>query len=150
MGLLRLLSGIWASMMGKYKVVNFKTLGDERGSLIALEEGYNTPFDIKRVYYIFDTKQSVERGFHAHKNLKQMAIVIKGNCTFVLDDGKERKEFILDTPNKGLLIEGLIWREMKDFSLDCVLLVLASAHYDENDYIRNYDEFLMDIKNARE
>jgi len=126
----------------------FKTLGDERGSLIAIEQGYNAPFEIKRVYYIFDTKEGVERGFHAHINLKQIAIAIKGSCTFVLDDGKKREEIKLDNPSKGLFIEGLIWREMKDFSSDCVLVVLASEHYDENDYIRDYSKFVEEVQNA--
>lgn len=130
------------------KVLDFKTLGDDRGSLIAIEEGYNTPFEIKRVYYIFDTKEGVERGFHAHINLKQMAIVVKGSCTFVLDNGIKKEEIELTNPNQGLLIEGLIWREMKNFSPDCVLVVLASEHYDESDYIRNYDKFLEEVENA--
>ena len=133
--------------MTSYKLVDFKTLGDERGSLISIEQGYNAPFEIKRVYYIFDTKKGVERGFHAHISLKQMAIVVKGSCTFVLDDGKKRKEIKLDNPNQGLLIEGLIWREMKDFSSDCVLVVLASEHYDEKDYIRDYNKFLEEVRN---
>ena len=128
--------------MENYKILNFRTLGDERGSLIALEENYNAPFDIKRVYYIFDTKEGVERGFHAHVNLKQIAIAVKGSCVFILDNAEIREEIVLDNPNKGLLIEGLIWREMKDFSFDCVLLVLASEHYHESDYIREYDKFL--------
>ena len=132
--------------MAKYEVINFKTLGDDRGSLIAIEEGYNTPFEIKRVYYIFDTKKGVERGFHAHINLKQIAIVLKGSCTFVLDNGQKREEVKLTNPNQGLFIEGLIWREMKDFSEDCVLLVLASEHYDESDYIREYNEFLKEVQ----
>ena len=125
-----------------YELMNFQTLGDERGSLIAIEEGYNAPFEIKRVYYIFDTKKGVIRGYHAHINLKQIAIAVKGSCTFVIDNGKKREEILLDNPNKGLLIEGLIWREMKDFSEDCVLLVIASEHYDENDYIRDYQKFI--------
>ena len=136
--------------MGKglpYKLINFQTLGDERGSLIAIEQGYNAPFDIKRVYYIFDTKEGVERGFHAHINLKQIAIVVKGSCTFVLDDGIKREEIKLNNPNQGLFIEGVIWRKMKDFSSDCVLLVLASEHYDESDYIRDYSKFLEEVRN---
>ena len=132
--------------MTSYKLVDFKTLGDERGSLIAIEEWYNAHFDIKRVYYIFDTKEGVERGFHAHINLKQICIAVKGSCTFVLDNGKKREEIKLDNPNQGLLIEGLIWREMKNFSSDCVLVVLASEHYDESDYIRDYDKFLKVVK----
>lgn len=125
-----------------YELVHFKTLGDDRGSLITLEEDYNTPFAIKRVYYIFDTKEGVTRGYHAHVNLKQIAIAVKGSCVFVLDDGETREEIKLDNPNKGLLIEGLIWREMKDFSPDCVLVVLASEYYDESDYIRDYKDFI--------
>ena len=134
--------------MTSYKLVDFKTLGDERGSLIAIEEGYNAPFEIKRVYYIFDTKEGVERGFHAHINLKQICIAVKGSCTFVLDDGEKREEIKLTNPNQGLYIEGLIWREMKEFSEDCVIVVLASEHYDESDYIRIYDNFLEEVNNA--
>jgi dTDP-4-dehydrorhamnose 3,5-epimerase-like enzyme len=124
------------------KIIDFKKLGDERGSLISLEANYNAPFPIKRVYYIFDTKEDVRRGFHAHINLKQIAICVRGSCKFLLDDGKEKQNILLDSPNHGLLIEGLIWREMYEFSSDCVLIVLASEHYDESDYIRDYDEFL--------
>jgi len=135
--------------MASYKLVDFKTLGDERGSLIAIEEGYNAPFDIKRVYYIFDTQKGVERGFHAHINLKQICIVVKGSCTFIIDNAKTREEITLNNPNQGLFIEGLIWREMKDFSKDCVLVVLASEHYDESDYIRDYDDFLKEVENDK-
>ncbi|GAB1465104.1 FdtA/QdtA family cupin domain-containing protein [Aliarcobacter cryaerophilus] len=131
---------------GNYEIYNFLIKGDERGSLIAIEQGYNAPFEIKRVYYIFDTKKGVERGFHAHISLKQICIAIKGSCSFVLDDGEKREEIKLTNPNQGIFIEGLIWREMKDFSHDCVLLVLASEHYDENDYIRCYNKF-KEIKN---
>jgi len=133
--------------MSNYKLMNFKTLGDDRGSLIAIEQGYNAPFEIKRVYYIFDTKEGVKRGFHAHKNLQQLCIAVKGKCTFVLDDGEKKEDIKLDNPNQGLYIENLIWREMKDFSKDCVLVVLASEHYDENDYIRDYDKFLEAVEN---
>lgn len=133
--------------MASYKLLDFKTLGDDRGSLIAIEEGYNAPFEIKRVYYIFDTKKGVERGFHAHKNLKQMCIAVKGSCTFVVDNGNQKEEIKLNTPNQGLYIQGLIWREMKNFSEDCVLVVLASEHYDEDDYIRDYDAFIKMVNN---
>jgi len=125
-----------------HKVLDFKTLGDDRGSLIALEENYNTPFAIKRVYYIFDTKKDVRRGYHAHLDLKQLAICVKGSCKFLLDDGEKKDIVELNTPNQGLLIEGLLWREMFDFSEDCVLMVLADEHYNEDDYIRDYDSFL--------
>jgi dTDP-4-dehydrorhamnose 3,5-epimerase-like enzyme len=122
--------------------VNFPPLGDGRGSLVALEANKTVPFDINRVYYIFGTQQGVSRGFHAHKNLKQVAVCITGKCRMVIDNGKERVETWLDSPTKGLLINDLVWREMHEFSDDCVLLVLASEHYDESDYIRDYQEFL--------
>ena len=122
--------------------IQFQSHGDERGSLVSLEQNKNIPFDIKRVYYLFSTKEDVRRGFHAHKKLKQLAIVLKGSCRFVLDDGKEKIEFLLDNPEQGLFIESFIWREMYDFSEDCVLVVLADSVYDEADYIRDYDDFL--------
>ncbi len=145
LGLLRLLNGIWGNIMASYHLVDFKTLGDNRGSLIAIEEGYNAPFEIKRVYYIFDTKEGVHRGFHAHMNLEQLCIVVKGSCIFVLDDGKKKEEIKLSNPNEGLYIKNLIWREMKEFSEDCVLVVLASEHYVESDYIRDYAKFLEEV-----
>jgi len=124
------------------KTINFKPLGDERGSLVALEGNKSVPFDIKRVYYIFGTKEGVSRGFHAHRNLKQVAVCVTGSCRFVLDNGKQKEEIILDSPLKGLVIGKMIWREMYDFSGDCVLLLLASEYYDEADYIRDYQKFL--------
>lgn len=124
------------------KFIQLQSHGDDRGSLVALEDHKNIPFTIKRVYYLFDTKTNVRRGFHAHKKLKQLAIVLKGSCYFLLDDGKENVEVLLDNPEQGLYIESFMWREMYDFSEDCVLLVLADSFYSEDDYIRNYDEFL--------
>lgn len=123
----------------------FPAHGDDRGSLIALEGKKTVPFDIKRVYYIFGTQRGVARGFHAHFNLKQLAVCLTGKCRMILDDGKKREEVWLDSPAKGLIIGDLIWREMYDFSEDCILLVLASEHYDELDYIRDYDEFLKQV-----
>ncbi len=127
------------------KVINFDIRGDARGSLIALEKEHNVPFDIKRVYYIFNTTDGVRRGFHAHKNLKQLAICVKGSCKFLLDDGTNKNIYNLNEPTKGLYIEGLIWREMFDFSHDCVLMVLADEYYDETDYIRDYANFLTEV-----
>ncbi len=128
--------------MAGVRILNFNKIGNRDGFLIPLEGCDNIPFNIKRVYYIFDTKKNVERGFHAHKDLKQLCIAVKGSCTFIIDDGLKKEEIILDNPSQGLYIESLIWREMKDFSSDCVLVVLASEHYNESDYIRDYQEFL--------
>lgn len=128
------------------KLIPLQEHGDERGSLVSLEQGNNIPFEIKRVYYMFKTKDGVRRGLHAHKKLKQVAIAVRGSCRFVLDDGNERVELFLDNPSQGLVIDSLMWREMYSFSEDCVLMVLASEHYDEADYIRDYNEFIRLVK----
>ena len=125
----------------KIEIIDFDVKGDNRGSLIALESNKNIPFEIKRVYYIYGTNPNVVRGKHAHKQLNQVAVAVSGSCKFILDDGKEKKEVILDSPDKGLIIREMIWREMYDFSEDCVLMVLASEFYEEDDYIRDYQEF---------
>ena len=128
--------------------LNFKALEDERGSLIALEAMKSIPFEIKRVYYLFATKEDVTRGLHAHKALKQVMICVTGNCKVTLDDGVKREIISLDSADKGLLVEGLIWREMCDFSSDCVLLVIASELFKESDYIRSYKEFKELVNNV--
>ena len=126
--------------------IEFDIKGDERGKLIAIEELKNVPFEIKRIYYIFDTKKEIKRGFHAHRNLQQVAICVSGSCKFLLDNGKERvKGIVLDSPNKGLFIDKMIWREMYDFSDDCILLVLASEYYDGSDYIREFKTFIEEV-----
>ena len=124
------------------KLIDFNLLGDERGSLVSLEGNVNLPFEIKRTYYIFGTKKDVARGFHAHKNLKQVAICINGSCTMIMDNGSERTEIKLNDPTQGIVIDTMQWHEMHDFSQDCILLVLASDYYKEDDYIRNYEEFV--------
>ena len=125
----------------KPQIINFNPLGDERGSLIAVEAEKSVPFPVRRVYYIFGTKTGVERGFHAHKALNQVAVAVTGSCEMVLDDGESETEVLLDSAEKGVLIGPGMWRVMRNFTSDCVLLVLADQHYDEADYIRNYDEF---------
>ena len=128
--------------MSLIKLLNFQSLGDERGGLVSLEQQKNIPFDIKRIYYLFNTEANVARGFHAHIALQQVAICVKGSCRFTLDDGENRETVILNSPHIGLYIGSNQWREMHDFSNDCVLMVIASELYDESDYIRNYDEFI--------
>lgn len=124
------------------KWLEFPPLGDDRGALVALEAQETIPFNIKRVYYLFGTKPDITRGLHAHFALKQVLLCITGNCKVLLDDGVVRKSVVLNSPVKGLLVEGLIWREMSEFSVDCVLLVIASELYDEDDYIRDYETFI--------
>ncbi len=126
----------------KYRMLTLKIMGDERGSLISFEEAQNVPFDVKRVYCIFNTDVNAVRGKHAHKDLKQVLYCPKGSCDILLDDGRKKINVNLNSPDKGLYIEGTLWREMYNFSNDCVLTVLANDYYNENEYIRNYDEFL--------
>lgn len=117
--------------------------GDERGSLISLEANKSIiPFEIKRVYYIFNTQTEVVRGLHAHKKLHQLLICVSGSCKIILDNGLKKEAVELNSPIKGLLIKPITWRKIYDFSSDCVLMVLADNYYDESDYIRDYQEFL--------
>ena len=132
--------------MSLVQLISFPALGDDRGSLVALEGEKTVPFAIQRVYYMFGTKLDVSRGFHAHKKLQQVAVCVTGRCRMVLDDGQKREEVWLDSSIKGVSLPPMVWHEMHDFSPDCVLLVLASEHYDEADYIRNYEDFLRLIK----
>ncbi|HEC1786659.1 FdtA/QdtA family cupin domain-containing protein [Campylobacter sp. IFREMER_LSEM_CL1904] len=133
-------------MKEKYKILNFSAITDKRGSLIALENLKNIPFEIKRIYYIFDTKPEFPRGAHAHTNLEQVLIMIDGSCEIILNDGKISQNIILNRPDIGLYIGKNIWREMKNFSYGAKMLVLASDFYNEKEYIRNYDKFLKVIK----
>lgn len=125
--------------------IDLPNLGDDRGSLIVAESQKSIPFEIKRLYYILGAKADTPRGFHAHKKLDQVAFCIQGSCKMIMDNGKNKEEVSLNQPNKGLKIPAMVWHEMHYFSEDCVLLVLASEHYDESDYIRDYDDFLKEV-----
>ncbi len=126
-------------------LMQLNAFGDKRGKLVALEGLKEVPFEIKRVYYMFDTLPNESRGFHAHQNLEQLIIAMDGSCRFVVDDGKERCNFILNRPDVALYIGKNIWREMHDFSYGCKVVVLASGIYDEKEYIRHYDDFLKSL-----
>ena len=124
----------------------FPPHGDDRGQLVAIEAMKDLPFEIKRVYYIYDTLPGVRRGFHAHLNLQQILLCVNGSCKIHLDNGTDTAEVTLDKPNEGLYISNDMWREMYDFTPGTVLLVLASEYYDEADYIRNYDDFIKMVR----
>lgn len=115
---------------------------DRKGNISVVENGDTVPFDVKRVYYLYDVPGGESRGAHAHKNLKQLLIAASGSFTVTLDDGNVKRSFTLNRPYQGLLIVPGIWRELDDFSSGSVCLVLASEKYDAEDYIRDYDEFL--------
>lgn len=123
----------------------FESHGDERGQLVALEENKDIPFKIERAYYMYDTGAEVVRGRHAHKSLEQILICVHGSCKISLDDGREKKIVLLDKPYEGLYIPNNIWREMYDFSKEAILLVFASDFYNEDDYIRDYGQFISSI-----
>lgn len=118
-----------------------KVFGDARGKLVSLEGNRNLPFEIKRVYYIYDTVPDQIRGMHAHRNLEQLIVAIDGACQFVLDDGIKRETVWLNRPDVGLYIGKNMWREMCHFSYGCKLMVLASDYYNEDEYIRDYSVF---------
>lgn len=130
------------------KVVDLPVVHKDNGNIIALENSGNIPFDIKRVYYLYDVPMGAERGGHAHYNLQQYVLAASGSFTFILDDGTNKKEVFLNHPNKALHIKPGIWREMKDFSSGSICLVLASMEYTEDDYIREYEQFLNYRKNG--
>lgn len=128
------------------KVFSLPIIQDERGALLALENNKEIPFESKRVYFLFNLKADLPRGFHAHKELIQLMVCIKGSCTVKLDDGEKSEYVYLNKPIEALLIDKMVWHEMENFSEDCIIMVLASDYYDENDYIRNYQTFLGGLK----
>lgn len=127
---------------GRVTRVQLDVRGDDRGCLVAIEADRSL-FPIQRVYFIYDTAKGVVRGKHAHIELRQLLICTSGSCTIDTESGDgTRQAYVLDDPSQALLIEGLVWREMRDFERGAVLLVLADDHYDERDYVRDYSEFL--------
>jgi uncharacterized RmlC-like cupin family protein len=134
-------------MMNRVKRIDFPVIHDERGNLSFIENSSHIPFDMQRVYYLYDVPGGSERGGHAHKELQQVIIAMSGSFDIVLDDGFERMIYQLNRSSFGLYIPVMIWRELNNFSSGAVCLVLASSKYDEKDYIRDYNEF---IKLARE
>lgn len=129
------------STVNDCKLIDLRKIHDARGNLTPIEGGKDVPFDIKRIYYLYDVPGGESRGAHAHKELQQLIIAANGSFTVTLDDGKNRKSFNLKRSYYGLLVVPGIWRDLDDFSSGAVLLCLASEHYDEKDYIREYEEF---------
>jgi len=123
-------------------IVDLSKINSDAGNITVLENKQNIPFEVKRIYYLYDVPMGSERGGHSHYDLQQYVIAVSGSFTFVLDDGKKKREVFLNNPTKALHIKSNIWREMKDFSSGSVCLVLASHIYNEDDYIREYDDFL--------
>ncbi len=126
----------------KKDVKKYDVHTDKWGKLVALEGNDTIPFDIKRIYYIYEVEKNIRRGFHSHKKLEQVLICVHGSVKILMKTPDEEKIVTLDNPNEGLYIGPNMWREMYDFEDGAVLLVLASKHYDEKDYIRDYDDYV--------
>lgn len=129
------------------RLIDLPKIGDPRGNLTFIESGRHIPFEIKRVYYLYDVPGGAERGGHAHRDLQQLIIAMSGSFDIILDDGEEKKRFHLNRSYFGLYVSSMIWREIDNFSSGAVCMCLASNFYDEADYYRDYDEYLSTIQN---
>ena len=130
-----------------YKLIDMKVHGDERGHLISLQKDNNCPFEIKRAFYIFDTKPGIIRGAHANRNSEFILIAISGSCKVKIDNGKKQEFVELNNPKTALYLDKMLWKEMYDFSYNAILLVLTNTLYDEKEYIRDYNKFIKEVNN---
>ena len=126
----------------RYKILSFPDLGDERGNLVVVEGGIQIPFDIKRIFYIYGSDDTVVRGQHANLRSEFVLINVAGTSKVKVDDGKETRVIELNQPRMGVYLSKMLWKEMYDFSADSVLLVLSNEHYDAGEYVRDYEEYL--------
>ena len=137
------------SIKDQYKILEFGDLGDERGKLVVVEGAMDIPFEIKRVFYIYGSDSSVIRGQHANRDSEFVLINVSGSSKVRVDNGFEEEIIELNRPRLGLYLPTMVWKDMYDFSEDSVLLVLANTHYDGNEYIRDYDEYLKEVGGSR-
>lgn len=128
--------------MRKPEIIFLDANGNDEGWLVAIESNHNVPFEIKRCYYIYGTAEGITRGYHAHRKLKQLLICVNGSVEVYCEYGQTKESFLLDNPRKGLILDGLVWHTMTNFTSNAVLLVLADDYYDEADYVRSYDNFV--------
>ncbi|RCJ15747.1 hypothetical protein A6S26_34015 [Nostoc sp. ATCC 43529] len=130
----------------KCKIIELPKISDHRGNLTFIENNKHIPFEIKRVYYLYDVPVGGERAGHAHKALQQFLVALSGSFDVLIDDGYEKKKYHLDSSCYGLYISQMVWRDLVNFSSGAVCMSLASAFYDESDYFRNYEDFIKGIK----
>lgn len=134
--------------MSRYKIIEFPQLGDKRGQLVVMEELKEVPFEFKRIFYIYGTKENVIRGQHANRFSQFLLINLCGTCKVLVDDGKDKEIVVLDKPHTGVHLDRLVWKDMYDFSPDSILLVLSSELYDKAEYINDYEQFLQEVKSV--
>jgi len=134
---------------GSVSWIEFPKIKDHRGNLSFIEASRHVPFQIRRVYYLYDVPAGETRGGHAHRNLQQCIIAASGSFTVVVDDGESRHKFFLNRPHYGLYIPRMVWRELENFSSGSVCLAIVSEEYDESDYYRDYDEFREALRKER-
>lgn len=130
------------SLSEQIQILQFPDLGDERGNLVVVEGGLAVPFDIKRIFYIYGSDGEVIRGEHANLRSEFVMINVSGTSKVRVDNGRESRVIELDKPRMGLYLKSMVWKEMYDFSPDSILLVLSNEHYDPDEYIRNYADYL--------
>lgn len=135
------------NMLNQVKFLEFPQLGDDRGHLVVIEGNQTIPFDIKRIFYIYGSDKDVVRGQHANINSEFVLINVNGTSKVRVSDGKEEKIYELNQQHTGIYLPKLVWKDMYDFSDDSVLLVLSNEHYDGNEYLRDYNEYLDYINN---
>ncbi len=131
------------------KIIDLPKISDPRGNLTFIEGGKHIPFDIKRVYYLYDVPGGAERGAHGHNRLQQLIVAMSGSFDVILNDGFDTKTIHMNRSYYGLYIAPLMWREITNFSSGAVLMVLASELYEESDYFRDYDQFVEVVRKAR-
>jgi hypothetical protein len=127
-------------------MLKFNQLGDDRGHLVVAESMKEIPFDIKRIFYIYGTEEGVVRGQHANRKSKFVLINLRGSCKVLIDDGDSKNIVTLDQPHIGVFLDSMVWKDMYDFSHDSLLLVLSDQLYDGSEYIRNYEEYINEIR----
>lgn len=135
--------------MKKFKILDFDELGDDRGHLVVAESHKQVPFTIKRIFYIYGTKENVIRGKHANRISQFVLINLQGSVKIRIDDGKQEDVVVLDKPHQGVYLESLVWKDMYDFSHDSILLVLSSHGFDNSEYVRDYDQFIQEVSESK-
>lgn len=121
-------------------------MGDDKGRLIAFEKGVHAPFEVRRAFYIFDSKSDAVRGCHANRKSQFLMMVLSGSCRVRVETDKESVDFLLNTPRQALYLDAMVWKEMYEFSYNATLLVLSSEPYNEDEYVRDYDEWKREVQ----